>query len=307
LNLQETEGSAGKSMTIPTQLIINGLQIGAVYVVFALGLTLIFGVMKIINFSHGEFFTLAGLAVATLVPLLRAATGLPNWAAYIVCFVATLLLMAMFGAVLFKSVFARFARDPVGALIVTLGLSMLLQSLFSWFFGNAPRKVPPLVPGTMSLLGGRVSYDRLIIFALAIILTAGLWYFLQRTRSGLALRAVAEDREAALLQGMDDRHVMLAGFVIGSLLAALAGGLIAPTTVLTPLVGADYLTKAFIIIIVGGTGSIPGAIVGGFIVGMIESLAGFYLDSTTALIALFVLVSAVLLVRPQGILSRVAR
>jgi len=294
-------------MTIPTQLIINGLQIGAVYVVFALGLTLIFGVMKIINFSHGEFFTLAGLAVAMLVPLLRAATGLPNWAAYAVCFVATLLLMAVIGAVLFKTVFARFARDPVGALIVTLGLSMLLQSLFSWFFGNAPRKVPPLVPGTMSLLGGRVSYDRLIIFALAIILTAGLWYFLQRTRSGLALRAVSEDREAALLQGMDDRHVMLAGFVIGSLLSALAGGLIAPTTVLTPLVGADYLTKAFIIIIVGGTGSIPGAIVGGFIVGMIESLAGFYLDSTTALIALFVLVSAVLLVRPQGILSRVAR
>jgi branched-chain amino acid transport system permease protein len=294
-------------VTIPTQLIINGLQIGAVYVVFALGLTLIFGVMKIINFSHGEFFTLAGLAVATLVPLLREATGLPNWAAYAVCFAATLLLMAMIGAVLFKSVFARFARDPVGALIVTLGLSMLLQSLFSWFFGNAPRKVPALVPGTMSFLGGRVSYDRFIIFALAIILTAGLWYFLQRTKSGLALRAVSEDREAALLQGMDDRHVMLAGFVIGSLLAALAGGLIAPTTVLTPLVGADYLTKAFIIIIVGGTGSIPGAIVGGFIVGMIESLAGFYLDSTTALIALFVLVSAVLLVRPQGILSRVAR
>jgi branched-chain amino acid transport system permease protein len=142
---------------------------------------------------------------------------------------------------------------------------------------------------------------------LAIILTAALWHFLQRTRSGLALRAVAEDREAALLQGMDDSRIMLAGFVIGSLLAALAGGLIAPTTVLSPVIGADYLTKAFIIIIVGGTGSIPGAIVGGFIVGMIESLAGFYLDSTTALIALFVLVSAVLLLRPQGILSRVTR
>jgi branched-chain amino acid transport system permease protein len=156
-------------------------------------------------------------------------------------------------------------------------------------------------------LGGRVSYDRLIIFALAIVLTAALWYFLQRTKSGLALRAVAEDREAALLQGMDDNRIMLVGFVIGSLLAAVAGGLIAPTTVLSPLIGADYLTKAFIIIIVGGTGSIPGAIVGGFIVGMIESLAGFYLDSTTALIALFVLVSAMLLVRPQGILGRVAR
>jgi branched-chain amino acid transport system permease protein len=294
-------------MTIPSQLVINGLQIGAVYVVFALGLTLIFGVMKIINFAHGEFFTLTGLAVASLVPPLREATGWPNWAAYGCCFILMLAIMAAFGAALFKTVFARFARDSVGALIVTLGLSMLLQSIFSWWFGNAPRKVPPLVPGTMSLLGGRVSYDRLIIFALAIVLTAGLWYFLQRTKSGLALRAVAEEREAALLQGMDEGRVMLAGFVIGSLLAAVAGGLIAPTTVLSPLIGADYLTKAFIIIIVGGTGSIPGAIVGGFIVGMIESLAGFYLDSTTALIALFVLVSAVLLVRPEGILGRVTR
>jgi len=294
-------------MAISSQLIINGLQIGAVYVVFALGLTLIFGVMKIINFAHGEFFTFSGLTVASLVPVLRAATGWSNAAAYGLCFVFTFVVMAVLGALLFKTVFGRFARDPVGALIMTLGLSMLLQSLFSWVFGNAPRKVPPLVPGTYVLLGGRISYDRLIIFILAIVLTAVLWYFLQRTKMGLALRAVAEDREAALLQGMDDNRVMLAGFVIGSLLASLAGGLIAPTTVLTPLIGADYLTKAFIIIIVGGTGSIPGAIFGGFIVGMVESLAGFYLDSTTALIALFVLLSAVLLVRPQGILHRAAR
>jgi branched-chain amino acid transport system permease protein len=294
-------------MTIPAQLVVNGLQIGAVYVVFALGLTLIFGVMKIINFAHGEFFTLTGLTVASLVPVLRSATGLSNASAYLICLVLALLLMALLGALLFKSVFARFARDPIGALIMTLGLSMFLQSLFSWYFGNSPRKVPPLIPGTFSLLGARISNDRLIILVLAIILTAALWYFLQRTKAGLALRAVSEDREAALLQGMDDSRVMLMGFVAGSLLAALAGGLIAPTTVLTPVIGADYLTKAFIIIIVGGTGSVPGAIVGGLIVGMIESLAGFYLDSTTALIALFVLLSGVLLVRPQGILRREAR
>lgn len=294
-------------MTIPAQLIVNGLQIGAVYVVFALGLTLIFGVMKIINFAHGEFFTLAGLTVASLVPALRAATGLGSVPAYFICLVFALVMMGALGALLFQTTFARFARDPVGALIMTLGLSMLLQSLFSWFFGNSPRKVPPLIPGTSSLLGARISNDRLLILMLAIALTVALWYFLQRTKAGLALRAVSEDREAALLQGMDDGRVMLVGFVIGSLLAALAGGLIAPTTVLTPIVGADYLTKAFIIIIVGGTGSIPGAIAGGMIVGMIESLAGFYLDSTTALIALFVLLSGVLLVRPQGILRREAR
>jgi branched-chain amino acid transport system permease protein len=294
-------------MSITSQLIINGLQIGAVYMVFALGLTLIFGVMKIINFSHGEFFTLAGLGIAAMASPFGAAMGLPGWLTYIICLVLTLGLMCALGYALFGTVFARFVRDPIGALIVTLGLSMLMQSLFVTFFGNAPRRVPPLVPGTLSLLGGRISYDRAIIFLLAILLTVALWYFLQRTRAGLALRAVAEDREAALLQGMDDRRIMRAGFIIGVALAALAGGLIAPTTVLSPLIGADYLTKAFIIIIVGGTGSVPGAIVGSLVVGMIESLAGFYLDSTTALIALFVLVSAVLLLRPQGIMGHGAR
>src|SRR3984957_2366294 len=99
-------------MTIPSQLVINGLQVGAVYVVFALGLTLIFGVMKIINFAHGEFFTLTGLAVAALVPALREATGWPNWVAYRCRFVLMLVVMAAFGAALFKTVFARFARDP---------------------------------------------------------------------------------------------------------------------------------------------------------------------------------------------------
>jgi branched-chain amino acid transport system permease protein len=294
-------------MSVTSQLIINGLQIGAVYVVFALGLTLIFGVMKIINFSHGEFFTLAGLGVAAMVPSVQMTLGLPNWLTYAICLVAMFGVMCALGFGLFGAVFARFVRDPVGALIVTLGLSMLMQSLFVTFFGNAPRRVPALMPGTLLLLGGRISYDRAIIFVLAILLTIALWYFLQHTRAGLALRAVAEDREAALLQGMDDRRIMRAGFVIGVALSALAGGLIAPTTVLSPLIGADYLTKAFIIIIVGGTGSIPGAIIGGLLVGMIESLAGFYLDSTTALIALFVLVSAVLLVRPQGIMGHAGR
>lgn len=294
-------------MAVSSQLVINGLQIGAVYVVFALGLTVIFGVMKIINFAHGEFFTFAALTVASLVPVVREATGWSSATAYGLCLAFTLVMMIVLGALLFRTVFGRFARDPVGALIMTLGLSMLLQGLFSWLFGNAPRKVPALVPGTYAVLGARISNDRLMIFIFAVILTTAVWYFLQRTKTGLALRAVAEDREAALLQGMDDNRVMMAGFVIGTLLAALAGALIAPTTVVTPLIGADYLTKAFIIIIVGGTGSIPGAIFAGLIVGMIESLTGFYLDATTALIALFVLLSMVLVIRPQGILQRDAR
>ncbi len=294
-------------MSLPAQLLINGLQVGAVYVVFALGLTLIFGVMRIINFAHGEFFTLAGLTIATAVPYVTAATGWPNWAAYLLSFAMAMLGMAAFSAGAFRLIFSRFPRDPVGALIVSLGLSMLLQSLFADGFGTAPRKVPALVPGVAVLMGGRVSNDRLMVFAAAAALTGGLGLLLQRTRLGSALRAVAEDPEAALLQGIDDRAVMLTGFMIGGLLAAAAGGLIAPTTVLTPIVGADYLTKAFIIIILGGAGSVGGAVLGGLVVGFVESFAAFYLDSTSALILLLALVSAVLLVRPQGLLGRAGR
>jgi len=294
-------------VNLTSQLLINGLQIGAVYVVFALGLTLIFGVMRIINFAHGEFFTLAGLSIATAVPALAAASGWANWICYLLCFVLVMAGMAIFGGVMFKLVFERFARDPVGALIVSLGLSMLLQSLFGLGFGTAPRKVPALLPGITVLAGGRISNDRLIVFVVAVALTAGLGLLLKRTRLGMALRAVAEDREAALLQGIDDRRTMLAGFMIGGLLAAIAGGLIAPTTVLTPIIGADYLTKAFIIIILGGAGSVVGAILGGFVVGFIESFAGFFFDSTFALMLLLALVSLVLLVRPQGLMGHATR
>jgi branched-chain amino acid transport system permease protein len=292
-------------MNLPVQLAINALQVGAVYVVFALGLTLIFGVMRIINFAHGEFFTLTGLSVSTLMPNVTSALGLPGWASYGLCFLAALVIVAALAWLTYIGVMSRFVQDTIGALIVTLGLVM--QSLFIWGFGNFPRRVPALVPGVTDLMGGRVSNDRLIIFGLAILLTVLLWQFLKHTKSGIALRAVADDREAAQLQGIDDRRIIMLGFVVGSILAALAGGLIAPTTVLSPTIGADYLTKAFIIIIIGGTGSVPGAIIGGFVVGAIESVAGFYLDSTAALILLFVGVSAILLVRPQGLLGNATR
>jgi branched-chain amino acid transport system permease protein len=294
-------------MNLTSQLLINALQIGSVYVVFALGLTLIFGVMRIINFAHGEFFTLAGLTIATLVPAISSATGLPTWAAYGLSFLIAIAAMALLGALLFKTVFVKFVGDPIGALIMSLGLSMLMQSLFTSWFGASPRRVSSLFPGAVSLLGGRISNDRLIVFVLAMVLTAALWFLIQRTKLGNALRAVAEDREAAVLQGIDDRKCVLWGFVIGCVLAALAGGLIAPTTVLTPIIGADYLTKAFIIIIVGGAGSMGGAVLGGMLLGVIESFAGFYFDSTSALILLLALVSIVLLVRPQGIMGHATR
>lgn len=285
------------------QLLVNTLQIGAVYVLFALGLTLVFGVMKVINFAHGQFFTLAALVVAVTMPELTAHFGLPAWLDYLASFVAAIIVVGVLGAVLYFVGFERYLRDLIGSFILSVGLLLFLEGIYLWLFGGAPRVVPKLIEGQVSIFGGAMEAQRLVICAIALAATAGLYQFVAKTRMGKALRAVAEDREAAMLQGIKYRRISFYGFMIGSSLAAISGGLIAPLTAITPALGNDYLAKAFIIIIIGGLGSIPGAIVGGFLIAAVESFAGYYLDLSYATIAMFVLVMGFLLVRPQGILG----
>ena len=149
--------------------------------------------------------------------------------------------------------------------------------------------------------------QRLVICGLSLAFTVALYLFVQHSKLGKALRAVAEDREAAMLQGIRYRRTSFYGFMIGSGLAAVSGGLMAPLTPITPALGSDYLTKAFIIIIIGGLGSIPGAILGGFLIAAIESVAGYFLDLSYTTIAMFGLVIGFLLVRPEGLLGYAQR
>lgn len=165
------------------------------------------------------------------------------------------------------------------------------------------RPVPEILPGTAEILGASVTVQRLFLCAMAIVITAVLYLALTRTKLGKALRAVSIDHEAAMLQGIPYNRMALAGFMIAAFLAALAGALIAPISIVTPVIGADYLIKGFIAVIVGGLGSIPGAILGALFVATIETFGGFYFDPTSATIAIFVLVIAVLLVRPKGLLG----
>jgi branched-chain amino acid transport system permease protein len=294
-------------MGLIAQLLVNTLQIGAVYVLFALGLTLVFGVMKVINFAHGQFFTLAALVIAATMPTFTARFGLPAWVDYFVCFALALLAVSVLAAVLYFVGFERYLRDLIGSFILSVGLLLLLDGVYLWAFGGAPRVVPKLLTGQVSFGGGAMEAQRLVICGLALAATIGLYLIVQHTKLGWALRAVAEDREAAMLQGIRYRQISFYGFMIGSALAAISGGLIAPLTAITPALGNDYLTKAFIIIIIGGLGSIPGAIVGGFLIAAIESVAGSLWDLSYATIAMFGLVIVFLLIRPQGILGHAQR
>ena len=288
-------------MNLAIQLVMNTLQIGAVYVLFALGLTLIFGVMKVINFAHGEFFSITALIISSLVPEIMKDFGWPLWLAYVGSFLASLVVALATATLFYWLGFQRFLRDLLGSFALSVGLLFLCEGVLLSIFGGVPRFVPPLLSGEISIFGGIVNLQRLLVFIVAFILTVLLYLFVKRSKLGKALRAVADDREAAMLQGIRYRWISFYGFLIGSTLAAVSGGLMAPVTALSPTVGDDYLVKAFIIIIIGGLGSVPGSIAGGFLIAMVESIGGYVFDLTTATLIMFGLVIAFLLLRPQGL------
>ncbi|MFC5421478.1 MULTISPECIES: branched-chain amino acid ABC transporter permease [Bosea] len=289
-------------MQTAIQLTLTSLQIGAVYILFSLGLTLIFGVMRIVNFAHGHLFAVSALAVAWAVPWL-AGNGLPILPAYLLAAVGGIAIAMALGLLMYVTGFRFFQRDMVGSFILSIGLVLLLDGVLLKVFGGAVRPVPEIFPGNISIFGAAITNQRFALCIAAILITASLYWALTRTKLGKALRAVSIDHEAAMLQGVPYNRMALAGFMIASGLAALAGALIAPVTIVSPVIGADYLIKGFIAVIVGGLGSVPGAILGGLFVAGIETFGSFYFDPSSATVAIFLLVIAVLLVRPKGLLG----
>lgn len=292
-------------MGVYVQLIVNALQIGAVYVLFSLGLTLIFGVMRIVNFAHGEFFSLMALVIAVSLPWL-VAQGTPLALAFALACVAAMAVVLGLGRLLYEIGFKRFQRDMIGSFVLSVGLALLLQGLFIEVFTPASRKLPTLIDGTLRVFGAGITLQRLVLCGVALAVAVAMTWALSATRLGLALRAVAEDHEAAMLQGMPYRRIALAGFLIGTLLAAAAGALLAPVAVISPTIGSDYLIKGFIAVVIGGLGSIPGAIVGSLLIATIESVGGYYFDPSLATISMFVMVMVVLLVKPTGLMGHAA-
>lgn len=284
------------------QLTAVALQIGAVYVLFSLGLTLIFGSMRIVNFAHGQFFTLSALTVAATTPYLVAQGWATGWA-FLASAALAIAISALVGFLMYQFGFRYRQRDFVGSFILSLGFLLLIEGIFLESFGGAVRSVPPLIEGTVSLFGTPISSQRLLLCAVTVFLTILLYAALTLTRLGKALRAIAIDHEAAQLQGIPYQRLALLGFVIASVMASIAGILIAPVSVVTPTIGNDYLIKGFIAVVVGGLGSIPGAILGSLFIAFVESIGGFFFDPSSASIAVFILVMLVLLVRPRGLLG----
>ncbi|CAN5630623.1 branched-chain amino acid ABC transporter permease [soil metagenome] len=288
-------------LDLVSQQIVNGLSAGMAYALVALGLTLIFGVLHVINFSHGEFYMLGALAVVMGMEHL----GIP----YLVMVVAAPLLMAGIGLLVERISVGPLLPRPDGlsdALLATYAVSLLLADAVLAVRGPAPARVDGIA-GSVELFGIVLSYQKLCVFIIGLLLIAALETMLRRSRFGKQMRAVAQNRFAAQVVGIDVRSVGMRTFMLGAAIAGLAGALLVPVTQFTPYMGHNVVIKTFVVVVIGGMGSVTGAVVCGLGLGVAEALIGIQLSDgfTTALVYALLLVT--LMVRPQGLFGKAAR
>jgi branched-chain amino acid transport system permease protein len=288
---------------------LNGLIISTFYALIALGLAIIFGVLRIVNFAHGEFYMLGGYAAYLVVSVL----GMPPIVGVIAAAAALLVFGGLIEWTLIRPVYqGKVDRPDEYAIMITFALSVLLISLANSIFGPWPQRPAPIYRGRVEIGELIVSGDRLAAAGAAVILIVGVILVLRYTWMGRAVRAVSQDRAAAEIFGVDiDRTSMLA-FGAGAALAGAAGALIGPVFNVTPPMGIIPVVKAYIVVVLGGLGSIPGALVGALILGQVESFATVLIPDTTRALAykdaygLIVLI-VILLLRPQGLFGRKER
>ena len=287
-------------------LAINGLVIGLIYALMAAGLTLIFSVLKVVNFGHGTLYMLGGYASYYAITYL----GVPPPVGVLLAMAALFIFGVVFERLVLQPMYTdKVERKDEYAIIVTFGLTVLLLNLGIVVFGPFSKSPPPFLPGALIAGPLIITYDRLIAAVAAIVLLSGLSWFLARTSLGQALDAVSQSRESAAVIGINPRRMYTVAFGLGSALAAGAGALIAPIFALSPNMGELPAVQAFIIIVLGGMGSVGGSIAGGILLGVVEGLGvGFFPDPNRALAYTeafgALLLVFTLLVRPTGLFGR---
>lgn len=282
------------------QQLFNGLTIGSVYSLVALGLTLVYGIMHIPNFAHGALYMIGAYVTLTMMQYL----GLNYWLAIIVSILVVGLLSILMERVVFNPL--RKA-SPVNSMIAAIGILLFLEAFAQIIWGTEFRQIPTPYSQVLSVFGLTFSLHRILIIVSAIIVMIVLYLFLKKTFVGKSIVAMSQDREGAFLVGINSNKVAMLTFFIAGSLAAIAASLTAPINLVFPGMGHLVILKAFVIIIIGGMGSIPGAIVGGYILGFSESLGATYISNDYKDIIAFVLLILILTIKPNGIFSRKER
>ncbi len=285
------------TLEILLQPLVYGLQIGVSYILLALGLTVIFSIMNVINLAHGEFYMLGAFTVFYLNGLLKMN--------YFVALLMSVVVVAGIG-VFFERIFFRPARGQVvPTVIVGIGLMWLLQTAAQLIFGAQPRGMKEVFQGSVSFLNINLSDSRIVAAIVSILLVAAVYLFIYKTKQGKAIQAVAQDREAAMSLGIDVGRVGTIGFGLGCGLAGAAGGIMAPIFFVEPTMGTTTLIKSMSIIILGGVGSIPGAALGGLILGIVESYGQTFLGYSATTFP-FLIILLILIFKRTGLMGRAA-
>ena len=283
------------------QALISGLLIGGVYSAVAVGLSLAFGVMRIINWAQGEFL-MVSMYISFFIFI---GTGMNP---YLIMFISGILMFGvgyLLQSRIISNILARETeREPISVLLFTAGLGMFLTNLVMVLFGSNPRPVITQYTGMMLNPGNvMISVPRLISFVIAIACSLALYIFLKRTETGRAIRAVSQNRTVATLMGIDQRKIFCLAFGISIGLVGVGGALLLPFYPSSPMVGAVFGFRAFVVVILGGKGSVLGALYGGLIVGVIERVVGLYQSDTIAQMVVFIIFVGILLFRPNGLMG----
>ena len=284
------------------QVLANGVYLGAQYALIALGLTLIFALMNVLNFAHGQLYVLGGFITYTIY----GQFGLP----YVVALLASAASLAVVGALieslLFRPVIRRSHREE-STMLLAAGIAFLLDAVILLSFGEKQRGVPKIVDGVFNWDFRLIMpYDRILICVLAIAFIGAFILYMQFSKTGRALRALAQDRVAAELMGVDVGRYSMIGFALGAMLAGIVGGLLVTITGVNLGMGGPTSIKAFLMVMIGGAGVISGAIAGGFILGMMESVGLSVLSQygDITYLVIFASLMVFLAIRPQGLMGK---
>jgi len=283
------------------QHLVNALILGGTYALLGIGLTLIFGIMNVVNFTHGALYTVG----AYVMYLAAAALGLNFFLALPVAILGGLLLGAAIELLLLRPF---RGSDIDTTMLVMIGAGIILQSGTLWTFGGVAKAIPSPFPEAPLQIGPvSVSWLRLFVLGAALTLIALTYALINRTKLGLAMRAAFQDSDTAALMGVDVRRIYTATFALGSSLAAAAGALLGPVYVVFPQMGGLAELKAFAIVILGGLGNVTGAAIGGFILALAEEFGAGYVSSGYRDAMGFLIIIAVLLYRPTGLFAKAER
>lgn len=277
---------------------LNGVMLGLNYALIALGLTLIFGILGIVNFTHGEMYMLGGYVAYYFF----GHFGLN----FFLTLALAAILIGFLGVILEKFIFRPLTTRPkleLTSLIAAVGLAWVFQMVAVIAFGDLDKHVPSVFKGIIRMGGVVITVERVATILIGIALIGALNLFLLKTKSGMTIRAVAQDKEAAALQGVSVDRITALTFGIGCGLAATAGALVAPIFGVSPSMGGEVILKAFLVVILGGMGSVPGAMLGGLVLGFVESFGCLVFSVPTVMVLTFSIIILILIIKPKGLLG----